>query len=153
MDHLPQDLIPLPTMPYDVRPDSLPLDVEECRTALWHVRGNVTEAAKVLKTSPLRLRNFIKASPRLQNEQKEMLDGLMDKAVDVVAEALEDPDVSRKDAMARFVITKLGAERGFVEQGKSNGVNINLPNKGNFSITWDDGTQVAGPPEKVIEHG
>jgi hypothetical protein len=53
----PTDLMPLPTMPYDERPMSLPLDVEECRTALWRVRGNVTEAAKLIKVHPNRLRS------------------------------------------------------------------------------------------------
>ena len=149
---IPTDLVPLPTMPYDERPEALPLDIEECRTALWMMRGNISEAAKILKISSLRLRNFVKASKRLTEEQKEMQEVLLDKAEEVVADALESEDPTRKDAMARFVITKLGSNRGYAEANGKGGVNINLPNKGNFSISWDDGSQISGPPAKTIEH-
>lgn len=148
----PLDLIPLPTMPYDERPDALPLDIEECRTALWMVRGNVGEAAKVLKTTSLRLRNFIKASKRLSDELKEMQEILLDTAETVAAEALVSDDPGRRDAMARFVMTNLGKERGYGQPNGPKGVNINLPGKGNFQISWDDGSNISGPSEKVIDH-
>lgn len=148
----PSDLVPLPTMPYDERPDALPLDVEECRTALWMVGGNVSEAARLLKTTSLRLRNFIKSSKRLTDEQKEMQEVLLDKAESVAAEALDDPDTTRKDAMARFVMTNLGKERGYGQPNGKGGVNLNLPGKGTFSISWDDGSQISGPEPKTIEH-
>ena len=54
-DSVPADLVALPTMPYSERPLELPLDTEECRTALWMVSGNVTEAAKLLKISRKKL--------------------------------------------------------------------------------------------------
>lgn len=147
---LPTDLVPLPTMPYDERPEALPLDVEECRTALWMVRGNISEAAKVLKISSLRLRNFVKGSKRLTEEQKEMQAVLLDTAEDVAYEALTDEDdKGRRDAMARFVMTNLGGDRGY-GSGGGKGVNINLPNKGNFTIAWDDGTELT-PAPKTIE--
>lgn len=150
--HLPSDLIALPTMPYDERPASLPMDIEECRTALWIVRGNVRDAAQLLKVSSLRLRNFIKTSRRLQDELKEMQDILLDLAEGVMYNALTSEDPARQDAMARFVATNLGNERGYGNNKPGNGVNINLPGKGNFNISWDDGSRVTGPPEKTIEH-
>jgi hypothetical protein len=147
----PTDLVPLPTMPYDERPDSLPLDIEECRTALWLQAGNVSEAAKLLKVTSLRLRNFIKTSKRLSDEQREMQEVLLDKAESVAAEALDDEDTSRKDTMARFIMTNLGKERGYGTPNGKGGVNVNLPTKGRMVIAWDDGSEITGPDPKVIE--
>ncbi len=152
MTQLPNDLISLPTMPYDERPVELPLDVEECRTALWMVRGNVSQAAAILKVSSLRLRTFIKGSKRLTAEQQEMQEILLDTAEDVAFEALTDPDTSRKDAMARFVMTNLGKDRGYGNNAPGKGVVFNLPGKGSFTVAWDDGTNITAPPEKVIDH-
>lgn len=152
---LPNDLIPLPTMPYDERPAELPLVVEECRTALWRARGNVSIAADLLKIPSLRLRNFIKKSPFLTDEQKEARDRLVDRAEEIMYEAMEDgDDPGRRDTMARFVASNLGKDRGF---GVPNaGVTLNLP-KGPMTITWGDGSQITGndntpaPSDNVIE--
>lgn len=153
MSELPTDLIPLPTMPYDTRPVALPLDVEECRTALWLCRGNVTKAAERLKVSPNRLRNFIRNSPRLVEEQREAQQQLVDIAEDVAYEALTDEaDPGRRDQMARYIMTNLGRDRGY---GNGNsGVTLNLP-KGRVNIQWADGSSLSAESrdEKVIEHG
>lgn len=151
MGFLPPDLIPLPTMPYDERPVELPLDVEECRTALWRNRGNISLAAATLKISSSRLRTFVAKSPYLTTEQKEAGERLVDLAEDVAYEALTDDDPSRRDTMARFVMTGLGKNRG--HGSGNNGVSINLP-KGPIQISWGDGTQITGndnEPAKTIE--
>jgi hypothetical protein len=148
---LPADLAPLPTMPYDERPVELPLDVEECRTAIWIHRGNISEAAKRLRISPQRLRAFVKKSPRLQAEADEAREQLLDAAEDVAYEALTDEDPSRKDTMARFVLTNLGKDRGY---GPKGGVNVSLNGpKGRLLVAWDDGTSIVGNDndEKVID--
>jgi len=152
MNGIPSDLMPLPTAPYDERPASLPLDVEECRTALWMHRGNVSLAARQLKVSPNRLRRFVENSPRLLDEQKEAREQLLDLSEDVAYEALTDEqDAGRRDQMARYVMTNLGKNRGYTSGGS--GVNINLP-KGNLIIQWGDGSSLNAetPQEKVIDH-
>lgn len=149
---MPADLIPLPTMPFSERPSELPLDIEECRTALWLHRGNITEAAKRLKTSSSRLRAFIKGSPRLSAEVEEARQQLVDTAEDVAYEALTDEaDPGRRDQMARFVMSNLGKDRGYGSGGS--GVTLNLP-KGRVQIQWADGSSLSADttPEKVIEH-
>lgn len=155
MSELPDDLIALPTMPYNERPPALPLDVEECRTALWLCRGNVTKAAGLLKTSSKRLRAFVVASPYLSAEMKEATEQMLDKAEDVIYEALTDEvDAGRRDTMARFVATNLGASRGYGTQ-KNGGINLNLPNKGTMQISWGDGAtfgEEAPAEPKTIEH-
>lgn len=139
-------------MPFDARPTELPLDVEECRTALWLNRGNITQAAVLLKVDSGRLRRFVANSPRLTRESDEAREQLQDKAEDVIFEALEDTeDKNRRDSAAKFVLSNLGGKRGFGQ--KNVGVNLNMPKGGRMSITWDDGTTFgeAEPAQKTIE--
>ena len=141
----PSDLQPLPTRPWDERPDSLPLDVEECRTALWLEQGSVSKAASRLKITAHRLRNFINSSPRLLAEQMEAREQLADRAEEVVKEALFDPvDAARRDGMAKYVLSSIGRARGF-GTGPGKQININSAG-GNVIIQWADGTPMADDP-------
>lgn len=147
---LPADLVALPTMPFDARPADMPLDVEECRTALWLHRGNITMAANTLKVSSIRLRNFVQNSPRLSREVNEAREQLQDQAEDVIYEALSDTtDPSRRDSAAKFVLTNLGASRGFGQKNAS--VNLNMPKGGKMTISWDDGTSIGEDQPPTIE--
>lgn len=156
MSELPEDLIPLPTMPYEKRPEALPLDIEECRTALWLCRGNISEAAKKLKVHPSRLRSFIRNSPRLTEEANEAREQLVDMAEDIAYEALTDPeDSSRRDTMARFVMSNLGKSRGYGNAASK--VDVNLGSKGSITISWADGSSLSASSgdeaePKTIEH-
>ena len=153
MSEIPSDLVPLPTAPYDKRPSELPLDVEECRTALWRARGNVSRAAQILKIPAPRLRRFVQGSPRLQSEIDEARQQLVDVAEDIAYEALIDAtDTTRQDSMAKFIMSNLGKTRGF-GSGGGNGVTVNMP-KGNLVIQWADGSELSNPAEdaKVVEH-
>ena len=145
MNSLPDDLVSLPTAPYSERPVSLPLDTEECRTALWLCRGNITEAAKVLKITSLRLRNFINKSPYLSAEVQEALDQVVDVAEQVVYEALTDEeDSGRRDTMARFVLGSQGKRRGW-GSGQGPGVNIKNGAGGTIVVQWADGSTFGDP--------
>lgn len=142
MSDIPTDLVPLPTMPYDERPVALPLDIEECRTALWRVRGNVTQAANLLKVPASRLRKFISNSPRLVAEVNEAREQLKDIAEDNVFEALTDEqDPGRRDQMSRFVLSTIGRDRGFASGG---GVSVKNSKGGTVVIQWADGSSVVG---------
>lgn len=136
---IPLDLMPLPTAPYDVRPDSMPLIIEECRTAIWRAKGNITEAAKILKVSSSRLRSFVSKSPYLTREANESREQLADKAEQIVAEALDDEDASRRDQMARFVLNSgFARQRGW---GSGGGTKVNIQNNGGKVVVgWEDGT-------------
>jgi hypothetical protein len=136
-------------MPYTIRPVELPLDVEECRTAIWRCRGNISKAAELIKVPSARLRKFVAKSPFLTEEVKEASEQLVDLAEDIVHEALTDAgDAGRRDTMARFVLTGIGKSRGHGSAGA--GVSINLP-KGPINISWGDGTSVVNE-QKTIEH-
>lgn len=145
----PTDLVPLPTMPYDERPVSLPLVVEEVRTAIWRARGNVTGVAQLLKVNSARVRKFIRDSPYLSEELRESAEIIMDKAEEVVVNAIESEDPTRADQMARWYLGQQGAARGYGNGKPGAGPNLTLPNKGRMVIMWDDGEQLTGP---VLEH-
>jgi hypothetical protein len=139
-DNIPNDLVALPTMPYSERPVELPLDVEECRTAIWMAAGNITEAAKVLKITSIRLRNFVKKSPYLSAEMQEAADRLVDIAESNVYNALTDElDSSRRDTMSRFVLTNIGKGRGW-GTGNPGGLNIKNSAGGTIVVQWADGS-------------
>lgn len=155
MTDYPDNLVPISTQPWDVRPDALPLDIEEGRTALWRCRGNVSSAAALLKVSPARFRKFVKASPYLMRECEEAREQLADIAEDVVYEALtDDQDKGRQDSMARYVLDRHGRSRGYGSGGVGK-VNITGP-VGNVTICWADGSQMGNDNSedvnmKVIE--
>jgi hypothetical protein len=131
-------------MPYSERPAELPLDIEETRTAIWMASGNITEAAKILKVTSLRLRNFIKKSPYLSAEMQEAADRLVDIAESNVYDALTDElDPSRRDTMSRFVLTNIGKHRGWGATG-SGGVTVKNSAGGTIIVQWADGTSFGG---------
>jgi len=149
-DSIPSDLVALPTMPYSERPSDLPLNPEECRTALWMASGNVTEAAKLLKCTSIRLRNFVKKSAYLTAEMQEAADRLVDIAESNVLDALTDEqDPSRRDTMSRFVLTNIGKSKGW-GSGNSVGVNVKNSSGGTIIVQWADGTSF-GQENKTIE--
>ena len=63
--HEPTVFVPLPFFGWPERPLSLPLDVEECATALYLAPGDVGASAALLKVSPARLNRVVRTSPRL----------------------------------------------------------------------------------------
>ncbi len=152
---IPTDLVPLPTAPYNARPESLPLDVEECRTAIWVAKGNISEAAEILKVPSARLRQFVKRSPYLTAEVNESLEQLLDRAESQMYDAVTDEeDKTRADNAAKFIIGQLGHRRGY--GGKSGGITLAKGVAGeSVTITWDDGTVVDETPViegSVVEH-
>lgn len=161
MSSLPSDLLPIPTSPWDERPDEHPLDVQECRTALWMARGNISEAADILKVTSMRLRRFVKNSVYLTAEQDEARERIKDKAESVVVEALEDAqDAGRRDSMARFVLAGQGRDRGY--GNGAGGVTVK-GGSGPIHITWGGGQEMLSAeqepetidvtPNKVASNG
>lgn len=146
MTSLPTDLVPIPTSPWDERPDELPLDTDECRTALWLARGNITQAAETLKVTSGRLRRFVKNSAFLSAEMAEAAEQVVDKAEAVVLDALEDmTDPGRRDSMARFVLTQKGADRGFGSKAGGGKTTVSV---GNIHITWEGGQEMITAEEE-----
>ena len=153
-DNIPNDLAALPSMPWLERPLELPLDIEECRTAIWMAAGNISEAAKILKTTSIRLRAFVKKSPYLSAEMQEAADRLVDIAEANVRDALTDElDPSRRDTMSRFVLTNIGKSRGWGTGSPT--VNVKNSAGGTIVVQWADGSTFGDESQddmKTIEH-
>lgn len=141
---LPDDLVPLPTAPWDERPTELPLDVDECRTALWLTQGNIAKAAELIKVPSSRMRSFVNKNEFLKREMEECREVLKDIAEGNVYEALTDrSDTGRRDSMSRFVLERLGKDRGF--GSGSAGVTVGGI-KGKITVSWD-----TEPEDKTID--
>jgi hypothetical protein len=149
-DNIPSDLVALPTMPYSERPAELPLDVEECRTAIWMAAGNISKAAILLKITSIRLRNFVKKSPYLSAEMQEAADRLVDIAESNVLDALTDEqDPSRRDTMSRFVLTNIGKAKGWGSGPAS--VSVKNSASGTIIVQWADGSTFGDDNSKTID--
>jgi hypothetical protein len=139
-------------MPYSQRPVELPLDVEECRTAIWYARGNITQAASILKVPSARLRNFVVKSQYLSREVEEATEQLIDRAEVIVSEALDDEDdKSRQDQMAKFVLSSSKAKKRGWGAGSNPSLSVKNTGSGTMIVGWADGTQFKPDEPKTIE--
>ena len=69
----PDEFFPLPYFSWLERPLSLPLDIEDCATAIYLSNGDIGAAAARLKVTPAQLNKVVRASPRLMRLQARML--------------------------------------------------------------------------------
>jgi hypothetical protein len=67
----PREFEPLPYYSWIERPTSVPLTHDEAATAIYLARGDLTQAASLLKVGPSRLNRLVKQSPRLRWIQAE----------------------------------------------------------------------------------
>jgi hypothetical protein len=112
--------------------------------------GNITEAAKVLKVTSIRLRNFVKKSPYLSAEMQEAADRLVDIAESNVLDALTDElDPSRRDTMSRFVLSNIGKHRGW-GSGSTGGVTVKNSAGGTIIVQWADGSAFGSEPQEEV---
>ena len=62
----PGEFVQLPYGPWDSRPETLPLDVDESATALYLANGDVKGAARLLKVTEWQLKKLIRKHHKLQ---------------------------------------------------------------------------------------
>jgi hypothetical protein len=62
----PDEFLPLPYYSWISRPDTVPLDVDECATSLYLNKGNVERAAARLKITTRQLKREIRRSSSLK---------------------------------------------------------------------------------------
>ena len=67
----PREFEPLPYYSWIERPASVPLTHDEAATAIYLARGDLTQAASLLKVGPSRLNRLVKQSPQLRWIQAE----------------------------------------------------------------------------------
>jgi hypothetical protein len=91
-----EEFLPLPMWGWDERPITVPLDQEECSTAIHLAHGSLPRAAQLLKVSEVRLKRFVKQSPRLQRVLSESFELALDRAAAVPIDTLFDPEADSR---------------------------------------------------------
>jgi hypothetical protein len=103
-DYLPDDLV-VPIRGATLS-NSDPLEARDVRSALWLCAGDIRKAAERLGVQPARVRAFIRNSPWIQQEFVEARERILDRAEQVLHEALFSDDPNRRDSAAQYILTK-----------------------------------------------
>lgn len=91
-----REFIPLPYYPWEERPHTLPLDPDECATAIHLAHGSLDRAASLLKVEINALNRMVRKHPMLQRIQSEALDNALAKAQSYPIDTLFDPNTDRR---------------------------------------------------------
>jgi hypothetical protein len=122
-------------------PISPEFDQEEIRELLYAHDGNVTRAAKQLGVKPERLRAYVRAIPALTRAIDETMDQGVDKAIDVLWEALRD-DMNfqnRYYAAKEFLRSEAGRRRGFGPRETATSLEVKTSDRATtLTIKWID---------------
>ena len=137
-----QEFIPLPFYPWTQRPDTLPLDPDECATAIHIAKGDIPKAADLLKVPEFRLNRLIRRTPRLQHVLSEANELTTHRAASEYIRALDDPSDRRREwAASKIMASRAAADHPFAPapagSTTSNNVTINQDNK-EITIHWGE---------------
>jgi hypothetical protein len=70
----PREFEPLAYFPWDERPDSVPLTHDEAATAIFLAKGDLKEAARLLKVRHAQFSRLVRRIPQLQRIQARCID-------------------------------------------------------------------------------
>jgi hypothetical protein len=104
--YLPDDLVSLPEPTWDLFPDDQPLSADEARSLLWLFAGDIGRATRYDRMPPERVRAFVMHSSRVAAELHEARERILDRAEEILLEALFSDDPKRRDSTARYILTK-----------------------------------------------
>ena len=105
-----EEFTPLPFYPWDTRPDTVPLDTDECATALHLGQGSLIRAAQLLKTAPHRLARVMRAHPNLARIQNEANELTVAHAHDELLQALSSDSDRRREWAATKILASRAAQ-------------------------------------------
>lgn len=100
-----REFIPLPFYPWEERPDTVPLELEECETAIHLAQGHLPKAAELLKTALYKLNRMIVRHPRLQHIYTEAAQNLAHRAAGEIIDALDSPNDRRREWAATKILS------------------------------------------------
>jgi hypothetical protein len=103
--YLPNDLV----APYESAhhlANEEPLTARDVRSALWLCAGNIRQASERLGVPVARVRAFTHKSPWVREELHEARERILDRAEEVLFEALFSDDPKRRDSAAKYILTK-----------------------------------------------
>jgi len=106
---LDEEFAPLPFYPWDSRPPSLPLDPDECATAIHLAQGDLPAAASLLKVPLHKLNRQLVHHPRLQRILREALDNQIARAASEYIRALDSPNDRRREWAATKILASRAA--------------------------------------------
>jgi hypothetical protein len=110
-DYLPNDLVVPYGRPSRKLGDNEPLTARDVRSALWLCAGDIRKAAQRLGVSPARLRAFVRNSPWVREELCEARERILDRAEQILYEALFSDDPKRRDSTAKYILRKSASGR------------------------------------------
>lgn len=137
-----EEFAPLPYYPFDERPDSLPLTIDEAATAIHLARGDEVAASSLLKVDVRRLQRLIRGVPRLKRIYEEALGVTLAKAASIPIQTLWDPsaDARRLEwASTKLLQSKLGKDHLLSPAPPSNLTTLSNPaNTGTLILKWGE---------------
>jgi hypothetical protein len=148
MSDMDEEFLPLPHFPYDERPATTPLEIEECATALYLAQGDTDAAAGRLKVHPLRLQRTIDRSPRLQRLHGELIALLNNRVLREYKAAFEDEDSRRREWASSKLAQTAQFQSHPLAPARQDAPQLTLAGPTRIVISWDDGSDL-GP---VIDH-
>ena len=145
-----QEFIPLPFYPFTERPATLPLDPDECATAIHIAKGDISAAAALLKVPEFRLNRLVRRTPRLQHVLSEANELTTHRAASEYIRALDDPSDRRREwAASKIMASRAAADHPFAPaptgSTTASNVTINQDNK-EITIHWGNAPTTT-PPE------
>jgi hypothetical protein len=109
-----EEFSPLPYYGWDERPSTLPLDPDECATAIHLAQGDLPAAAALLKVPHHKLHRQVVIHPRLARVLSESLALAHNRAASEYIRALDSPSDRRREwAAAKILSTRSAASHPF----------------------------------------
>lgn len=147
------EFLPLPYFPWDRRPSTIPLETEECATALFLSDGHIDPAAERLRVHPLRLIRAIRRSPRLTRLHAELAALLNDRVHREYARAFDSEDDRRRE----WAASKISNTKQFQDHplAPNSNVSTSLPGPSAISrivISWEEGPLIEHRPNDDVSN-
>jgi hypothetical protein len=99
-----QEFIPLPFYPFSERPPTLPLDPDECATAIHIAQGDLPKAADLLKVPQFKLEREVRRHPNLARILNEELQIAVSRSRSELLTALDSPSERRREWAASKIL-------------------------------------------------
>lgn len=120
-------------------PEHVPLDPTRVEEALWSAAGNITKAARIMRTDAARLGYMISRTPDLADARRKASELVLDKAEAALLDSLKDED-SALDT-AKWILSQGGRGRGWGQQASMPvGLTFDgssLTGSGQVAIRWE----------------
>ena len=105
-----REFIPLPFYGWAERPSTLPLDPDECATAIHIAKGDIPAAAALLKVPEFKLNRMVRHHPRLVRVRDESLEIVHNRAASEYIQALDSPNDRRREWAASKILATRSAQ-------------------------------------------